>query len=335
MKRDELYFDLPHELIAQKPAEPRDSCRLMVLNRADHSIKDDLFYNIGNYLKSGDVLVFNESKVIPARLAGEKEVLLLKDLGGGRWEVLIRGGKEGERINFDEGLECEVVKKSGDVFEVQFNKSGLELLNLIEKIGQAPTPPYIKGVLNDKTLYQTVFAKEPGSAAAPTAGLHFTKALLGKLEDMGVKQEFVTLHVGLGTFQPIKTNRVEDHKIHTEWYSIDKEVLERIQQAKMRGNRIIAVGTTSVRVLETVFSKPAKFSSYPLSTISGETDIFIYPGYEFKIVDAMVTNFHTPYSSLLALVYAFAGQGFIQSAYQKAIEQGYRFFSFGDAMFIE
>lgn len=346
MDRSELFFNLPQELIAQTPSEPRDHCRLMVINRQDQSIRDDVFLHIGNYLRAGDVLVFNQSKVIPARLFASKpsggriEVLLLRRLSGAVWSCLY-GGKvvEGQALTFAGGVTAEVLSREGKDSRIQFSVDGPTFMEFLQTHGKMPTPPYIKEILKDAALYQTIFAKEEGSAAAPTAGLHFTQSLLDELSKKWISQEFVTLHVGLGTFQPVKTERVEDHPIHSEWYSIEPGVLARLKAAKQSGRRIVAVGTTSVRVLETVFSlviPTGVEGSNPLrETISGETSIFIYPGYQFKAVDALITNFHTPYSSLLALVYAFAGQELIRKAYKYAIDEKYRFFSFGDAMFIE
>lgn len=347
MKRSELFFDLPEDLIAQEPFEPRDHCRLMALNRKDRSIKHDRFFNIGDYLREGDVLVFNQSKVLPARLVGmnqngkKREVLLLKDLGNSEWEVLI-GGKTSlhDTILFQEKLTCTVLEKNEGAYRIKFDVSGVEFLKRLHEVGQAPTPPYVKKMLNDPELYQTVYAKELGSAAAPTAGLHFTQDLLDQLKQKGVQQEFVTLHVGLGTFQPVKTEIVEDHPIHSEWYSVDQDVYERLLLAKKEGRRIIAVGTTSVRVLETLFTdvipvKTGISSKILTNPLNGNTSIFIYPGYQFKAIDTLITNFHTPYSSLLALVYGFASEQLIKNAYQAAINEKYRFFSFGDAMIIE
>lgn len=343
MRRDELHFDLPQELIAQEPVLPRDACRLMVLHRATRSAEHKTFTEIFSYLQAGDVLVFNNSKVLPARIlakrgsGGRVEILLLRDLGGGVWQCLMGGKADtGERLSCSKNLAATVITRptaSTPTATVQFNKSGAALVRAIETIGTMPTPPYIKKTLKDPALYQTVFAQDPGSAAAPTAGLHFTQELIDRIIQKGVQQEFVTLHVGLGTFQPIKTDHVEDHPIHSEWYSLEAQTLQRLRQAKQEGRRIVAVGTTSVRVLETVFSDPSLRSQS--REISGETRIFIYPGYQFKAVDALITNFHTPHSSLLALVYAFAGQQFIRKAYDEAIQERYRFFSFGDAMFID
>jgi len=339
MDLSELHFDLPQELIAQQPVEPRDGCRLMVLEREKQTIKHDRFFNIGQYLQKGDVLVFNDSRVLPARLIGhrgtsKRELLLLKDLGQGKWEVMIRGKiKQGDKIDFPQDLSCEVLNHQKDVYHVQFNQTGQDFIQTTEQIGQTPTPPYIKQVVKDPEQYQTIYAKESGSAAAPTAGLHFTRELLDKLTELGIQQEFVTLHVGLGTFQPIKTEKIEDHQIHSEWYSILTDTYGRLLAAKSDGRRIIAVGTTAVRVLETIMSSDFQYLDED-GIITGETRIYIYPGYKFEAVNAMITNFHIPNSSLLALVYAFAGQDFIKRAYQEAIDKKYRFFSFGDAMII-
>ncbi|MBI4122351.1 MAG: tRNA preQ1(34) S-adenosylmethionine ribosyltransferase-isomerase QueA [Parcubacteria group bacterium] len=333
MERSQLFFDLPQALIAQTPVEPRDACRLMVLDRGAQTMKHDVFYNLSDYLRPDDVLVFNQSKVIPGRLmaskstGGKVEVLLLRNLGSGIWACLYGGKiKAGDGLAFEDGMTGRVLERAGEDSRIEFSLDGPAFMDFLNKHGQMPTPPYIKEVLKTPAAYQTIFAKEDGSAAAPTAGLHFTQNLLDQLAQKGIQQEFVTLHVGLGTFQPVKTERVEDHPIHSEWYSVDQKTLERLKQAKADGRRIVAVGTTSVRVLETVFGN---------QQTSGETNIFIYPGYQFKAVDALITNFHTPYSSLLALVYAFGGEAFIKTAYQQAIDQKYRFFSFGDAMLIQ
>jgi S-adenosylmethionine:tRNA ribosyltransferase-isomerase len=356
MERQELFFDLPADLIAQTPSNPRDACKLLLVDRHHQTLGDDIFFNLESRLKAGDVLVFNQSKVIPSRLVAKKEtgglveVLLLRDFGEGIWSCLYGGKvKEGAALDIH-GVRAEVLPRAGADSRIKLPLFGPALMNFLFAHGKMPTPPYIKELVKDQSEYQTVYAKEDGSAAAPTAGLHFTQDLLERLAKKGVQQEFVTLHVGLGTFQPVKAERVEDHQIHSEWYSIDQEVFKRLQQAKKEGRRIIAVGTTSVRVLETVFSvviptgveeslskaiPPLHSRSGRDDKITGETSIFIYPGYQFKAVDALITNFHTPYSSLLALVYAFAGQELIRKAYQHAIDKKYRFFSFGDAMFIE
>ncbi len=338
MKRSELFFELPQAFIAQEPVEPRDHCKLMVLDRQDQSIRHDRFFRLADYLREDDVLVFNQSKVLPARLIGAKgeakrEVLLLKEVASGAWQVLIKGRVEiGDIVAFPGGLEAEIIEKQETTFLVRFNKTGSEFFQTIQKIGLVPTPPYMKQFTGDPNLYQTVYAQTSGSAAAPTAGLHFTQQLLDALKEQGVQQEFVTLHVGLGTFQPIKTEIVEDHPIHSEYFEVDAGTIERLRTAKKEGRRIIAVGTTSVRVLETVFANSAW--AYGDTSRQGETAIFIYPGYKFQAVDALITNFHTPYSSLLALVFAFAGKEFILQAYEEAKKQDYRFFSFGDAMLI-
>lgn len=340
MRRDELYFDLPQELIAQEPMVPRDACRLMVLHREKQTVEHKQFFHIKEYLREGDVLVFNQSKVLPARLQGkledkDREVLLLNEKKIGEWEVMIGGKvKLGDIIIFSNNLSCTVQAKLDSTFVVTFSQTGQAFLQIIQAIGKAPTPPYVKKMLNDPELYQTVYAKQLGSSAAPTAGLHFTKELLIELQEQGVQLEFVTLHVGLGTFQPIKTETVEDHPIHSEFYTVETETAQRIKQAKEEGRRVIAVGTTSVRVLETMNITQASLDEVR-PTISGETNIFIYPGYTFNTVDGLITNFHTPYSSLMALVFAFAGKDFVLQAYKQAVEEKYRFFSFGDAMLIE
>jgi S-adenosylmethionine:tRNA ribosyltransferase-isomerase len=338
MNRQELFFDLPKELIAQEPAQPRDQAKLMVLDRLKQTIEHDRFFHLGQYLKAGDLLVMNQSKVLPARLFGKRdgehrEVLLLKEEAPGDWEVLVGGKvKIGDRIVFSNNLSCIIEERRDATFLARFSLIGPDFLQTLEVIGKVPTPPYIKKVLREADLYQTVYAKDLGSAAAPTAGLHFTKDLMLDLLKKGVQQEFVTLHVGLGTFQPIKSEKVEDHQIHSEWFSVSRDVYNKVRLAKKEGRRIIAVGTTSVRVLETIFQED--FPIPPEGEIKGETNIFIYPGYEWKVIDALITNFHTPYSSLLALVFSFGGQEYIKKAYQEAIGKKYRFFSFGDAMFI-
>lgn len=333
MDRSELYFDLPEALIAQTPAEPRDHCRLMVLDRASQAFSHRHFFDLPSLLREGDVLVFNQSKVFRARLNGKRasgggvEVLLLRHVGEQVWACLIgKKVREGEVLDFGDGLQGEVLPKRGHDSFVRLNKAVDEVFAITEKVGEVPLPPYIKQPVSESSQYQTVYASQTGSAAAPTAGLHFTPELLEKLRAQGVQPEFVTLHVGLGTFQPVKTSKVEDHPIHSEWYSVDSATWQRLQQAKKEGRRIIAVGTTSVRVLETLARKPDQ--------LHGETNLFIVPGFSFAIVDAMITNFHTPYSSLLALVYAFGGQEFMRQAYEEAVKERYRFFSFGDAMFI-
>jgi len=345
MDRQELFFDLPQNLIAQTPAQPRDLCRLMVVDRTSGAIRHKRFTDLVDELNRGDVLVFNQSKVLPARLFGYKdtggriEIVLLKDLGAGKWECLIGGRVAPQQsLRFSDGLSGTCLSHSDKKQPrlIQFDKQGSEFVQILESIGQMPTPPYVKSVLNDATLYQTVYAKEIGSAAAPTAGLHFTEQLIERIREKGIKLVFVTLHVGLGTFQPVQEQKVEDHHMHSEWFRVSVTDWQEIQQAKTRGNRVIAVGTTSVRILESL-ADDIRFKTYTRDqeSITGETNIFIRPGYDFRVVDALITNFHTPYSTLLALVYAFGGQAHMQAAYQIAVEEKYRFFSFGDAMFIQ
>ncbi|MCX6785638.1 MAG: tRNA preQ1(34) S-adenosylmethionine ribosyltransferase-isomerase QueA [Candidatus Komeilibacteria bacterium] len=341
MKLSDFNYNLPKELIAQKPAAPRDSSRLMVLDRNKKTIAHRHFYDIFDYLHQGDVLVLNNTKVFPARLFGKRkdtggkvEVFLLKDLGQGKWESLIgnRRKKLGQIIQFGKGLECEILKRVDEsVWQVKFNKQGQALEKLIEQLGKTPIPPYIKYQNAGPSLkqnYQTVFAKYKGSVAAPTAGFHFTKKLLARLKSRGVQIEYVTLHVGLGTFAPVKEPDVKRHKMHVEWARIDKGTAERLNSAKKEGRRIIAVGTTSVRTLES-FVKNNK-----LAAGNHWTNIFIYPGYKFKFINALITNFHLPKSTLLMLISALAGRNFILKAYQQATRKKYRFYSFGDAMFI-
>ncbi|WP_196593767.1 tRNA preQ1(34) S-adenosylmethionine ribosyltransferase-isomerase QueA [Pectinatus sottacetonis] len=332
-------YDLPEELIAQTPAEKRDHSRLMVLNRQEQSIGHEHFFNIKSLLKPGDTLVFNNTRVIPARLIGHRaetggkvEVFLLRRLNGNRWETLVKPGKKariGDCIKFGDELTCTIKEHTdfgGRVVEFFYKGIWEEIL---DRLGQTPLPPYIHEKLKDKERYQTVYAKENGSAAAPTAGLHFTKELLQELKDRGVNLEFITLHVGLGTFRPVNEKNIEDHVMHTEYFHIDEQTAQRITAAKKRGSRIIAVGTTSIRTLES-----AAFEDGTLPAKSGETGIFIYPGYKFKIVDGIITNFHLPKSTLIMLISAFAGREFVLKAYNIAVQERYRFFSFGDAMLI-
>lgn len=336
MKREELFFSLPKSFIAQQPVEPRDHCRLMIADPVTQAIEHKQFFHLLDYLRPGDVLVFNQSKVLPARLlarkrtGGEVEIVLLRDLGAGKWQCLIGGRVKPGMVLAVGDMQASVIESRENVWIITFNKSGDELVTAINRLGRLPTPPYIKQAVSDPAMYQTVYAKTVGSAAAPTAGLHFTQELLDKLVAKGVQTEFVTLHVGLGTFQPVKTDNVEKHAMHYEWFSVEAETWKRITQAKKEGCRIIAVGTTSVRVLETLAQKAPPATD----PIIGETNIFILPGYTFGLVDALITNFHTPYSTLLALVYAFGGTDFIRQAYTTAVAECYRFFSFGDAMFI-
>lgn len=340
MKKSDFYFDLPEELIAQTPTEQRDASRLLVMNKADGSVEHRMFSDILDYLKPGDCLVLNDSRVIPARLYGERitggaiEVLLLKDLGDDKWEALTKPGrktKKGETVYFgNKILKAHVVDEIDDGKRIlQFEYKGI-FLELLEKLGQMPLPPYIHEKLDNPERYQTVYSKNTGSAAAPTAGLHFTDELLDKIREKGVDTAFVTLHVGLGTFRPVKADLIEDHIMHSEYYEIPQDALDKIMKAKKNGGRIIAVGTTSCRTLESAFSENGE-----ISKISGNTDIFIYPGYKFKMVDAMITNFHLPESTLIMLISALAGREKVLNAYNIAISEKYRFFSFGDAMLIK
>ncbi len=341
MKTSDFYYDLPEELIAQDPLEDRASSRLLVLNKKTGEIEHTIFKNIKNYLKKGDCLVINNTKVIPARLIGEKEgsggkveFLLLKKISLDTWEIIVKPGKKargGARVSFGGGLlTAEVIEVLPDGNRiVKFFYDGV-FENVLDKLGQMPLPPYITHALKDKNRYQTVYAKNDGSAAAPTAGLHFTKELLTEIKEMGVYIAELTLHVGLGTFRPVKVDDVESHVMHSEYYKIDEENAEIINNAKKNGGRIISVGTTSTRVLETVADENGHMTAK-----SGETKIFIYPPYKYKIVDALITNFHLPESTLLMLVSALAGKENIDRAYKQAVEMKYRFFSFGDAMFIE
>lgn len=341
MKTSDFYYDLPEELIAQDPLEDRASSRLLVLNKKTGETEHTIFKNIKNYLKKGDCLVINNTKVIPARLIGEKEgsggkveFLLLKKISLDTWEIIVKPGKKargGARVSFGGGLlTAEVIEVLPDGNRiVKFFYDGV-FENVLDKLGQMPLPPYITHALKDKNRYQTVYAKNDGSAAAPTAGLHFTKELLTEIKEMGVYIAELTLHVGLGTFRPVKVDDVESHVMHSEYYKIDEENAEIINNAKKNGGRIISVGTTSTRVLETVADENGHMTAK-----SGETKIFIYPPYKYKIVDALITNFHLPESTLLMLVSALAGKENIDKAYKQAVEMKYRFFSFGDAMFIE
>ena len=340
MKTSDFIYDLPEELIAQTPLERRDSSRLLVLNKTTGETEHRHFYDLPEYLRGGDCLVLNDSRVIPARLFGVRptggavEVLLLKDLGGGRWECLTRPGKKmrpGTEASFGGGeLTCVVEDVlDGGNRVIRFSYEGI-FLEVLERLGQTPLPPYIKQQLDDPERYQTVYAREPGSAAAPTAGLHFTPELLEKIRAMGVEICFVTLHVGLGTFRPVQAEDVNEHKMHSEYCTIPPETAEIINRTKRNGGRVISVGTTSCRTLES-FAKP----DGTVEAGGGWTDIFIYPGYAFKCIDALVTNFHLPGSTLVMLVSALAGRENILNAYKTAVEMQYRFFSFGDAMLIK
>lgn len=338
MQLTDFDYHLPPERIAQHPIEPRDQSRLMVLNRKTETIEHRTFCDIIDYFEPGDTLVFNDTKVIPARLMGWKEttgahieVLLLKRLTGDEWEVLVKPGKKakpGTVIKFGDELVCEVLRGTdfgGRI--VRFSYEGI-FEEILDRLGEMPLPPYITEKLTDKNRYQTVYAREEGSAAAPTAGLHFTTKLLDTLREKGVQCVFITLHVGLGTFRPVNVEEITEHHMHSEYYSISAEAAEVINLAKQEGRRVIAVGTTAVRTLETA-AKNGRISSG-----SGWTDIFIYPGYEYQIINALITNFHLPKSTLLMLVSALASREFILRAYELAVAKEYRFFSFGDAMLI-
>ena len=333
-------YDLPEELIAQSPLEDRSSSKLLLLDKNTGKIKDETFKNIINYLHSGDTLVLNDTKVMPARLIGTKEetgavieILLLKDMGSDTWEVLSRPQKrlhKGDIVTFGEGqLKIEVIEKLNDgITHVKLIYSGI-LYEILDKLGTMPLPPYIHEKLADQSRYQTVYAKNVGSAAAPTAGLHFTKELLERIKEKGVEILYVTLHVGLGTFRPVAEENVLDHEMHSELYMITKEVAEKLNKAKQENRRIVAVGTTSTRTLESNITKYGCFKE-----TTEETKIFIYPGYKFIGIDALITNFHLPKSTLVMLVSALAGRNNILNAYKYAVNNKYRFFSFGDAMFI-
>ena len=333
------YF-LPEEQIAQVPAEPRDFSRLMVLSPKTQSIEHRHFYQLDEYLTDGDVLIFNDTRVIPARLigvrqptGGKTEVFLLRQLERDQWEVLVKPGRKmrvGSVITFGHELSCEVLAYTdfgGRI--VKFSYEGI-FEEILDRLGTMPLPPYIHETLQDPERYQTIYSREKGSAAAPTAGLHFTESLMDRLRKKGVHLGFVTLHVGLGTFRPVQVDEIEDHVMHSEFYSIPTETADLIRMAKQEGRRVIAVGTTSIRTLES-----AAVDHGMIEAKQGWTNIFIYPGYQFKIVDAVITNFHLPKSTLIMLVSAFAGREFTLKAYRTAVEENYRFFSFGDAMLIQ
>jgi len=339
-KTSDYYFDLPEELIAQDPLEDRSSSRLLVLNKKTGAVEHKTFTDILSYLKEGDCLVLNNTKVIPARLLGVKEdtgaaveVLLLKRHEKDVWEGLVKPGKKlrpGARMSFGDGLlkaeVLEVVEEGNRLIRFEYEGIWEEVL---DKLGEMPLPPYITHKLQDKNRYQTVYAKYEGSAAAPTAGLHFTKELLETIEQRGIKIAYVTLHVGLGTFRPVKVDNVKEHHMHTEYYQVTREAADIINATKANGGRVICVGTTSCRTIESAADENGH-----LSECCDNTDIFIYPGYQFKVMDNLITNFHLPESTLVMLVSALAGRENVLSAYEKAIEEKYRFFSFGDAMFI-
>ena len=340
MKTSDFFYDLPEELIAQDPLEDRTASRLLVLNRETGAVEHKIFSDVIDYLNEGDCLVINNTRVIPARLIGEKEgtggkveVLLLKRRANDVWETLVKPGKKlkpGAKITFGDGrLRAEVLEvvEEGNRL-VKFYYEGI-FEEILDSLGEMPLPPYITHKLEDKEMYQTVYAKFDGSAAAPTAGLHFTKELLNKIEEKGIKIASITLHVGLGTFRPVKVDDVNNHHMHTEWYEVNAEAADIINETKRNGGRVICVGTTSCRTIESV----ADENGY-MKAKTGETDIFIYPGYKFKIMDGLITNFHLPESTLVMLVSAFAGKENVLSAYETAVKEKYRFFSFGDAMIL-
>ena len=340
MKRQDFYYELPEELIAQDPLEDRQSSRLLVLDKESGAISHRIFREITDYLKEGDCLVINDTKVIPARLIGSREgtnakieILLLKRKENNVWETLVKPGKKakvGTRISFGEGLltgeVIDIVEEGNRL--IRFTYEGI-FEEILDQLGQMPLPPYITHQLEDKNRYQTVYAVNTGSAAAPTAGLHFTPELLKKIEEKGVAIARVTLHVGLGTFRPVKVDEITDHHMHSEFFRIDEEAAEKINHAKDTGNRVICVGTTSCRTIESAADEKGR-----LKACSGWTEIFIYPRYRFKVLDCLITNFHLPESTLIMLVSALAGRENVLRAYEEAVKEGYRFFSFGDAMYI-
>ena len=339
MKKSDFYYELPQELIAQTPVEPRTSSRLMVIDRGKKSVTDSGFVDLIDHLKEGDCLIMNDTRVLPARIFGTRrdtgsvvEFVLLKEKGNCVWECLAGPGKKakpGKIFDFGNELSCEVtdVTEEGNRI-VEFKCNGV-FYDVLDRVGQVPLPPYITEKLQDKERYQTVYSKELGSAAAPTAGLHFTNEYIEKIKQKGVKVGFVTLHVGLGTFRPVKADEITDHKMHSENYYIPQVTADLINETKKNGGRVICVGTTSCRTLESAASKGE------ICECSDDTEIFIYPGYKFKCMDALITNFHLPESTLIMLVSAFAGYDLTMSAYNHAVDEKYRFFSFGDAMFIE
>jgi len=339
MKTHDFYYDLPEELIAQTPLEKRDTSRLMVLDRQSGAVSHKHFYDIIDYLQPGDCLVMNDSRVLPARLLGHRptggavEVLLLRDLGGKRWECLCKPGRKmqvGNEVIFGDGeLTATVAEVQEDGNRVvEFHYDGI-FLEVLERLGKMPLPPYIKAELQDQERYQTVYSREVGSAAAPTAGLHFTNELLDKIREKGIKTAFVTLHVGLGTFRPVKAENILEHHMHSELCMMSAETAKLLNETKRNGGRVICVGTTSCRTLESLVNEDGSFEAK-----SKWTEIFIYPGYSFKAMDGLITNFHLPESTLVMLVSAFAGREHVLSAYAQAVAERYRFFSFGDAMCI-
>lgn len=340
MKTEDFDYELPSELIAQTPLEKRDSSRLLILDKETGNIEHKHFNNIIDYLNPGDVLVLNDTKVIPARIIGTKtdtnaviELLMLKDKGNDNWEVLCKPAKRvkiGTVVKFSDKLSAECIGLGEEGIRLfKFIYDGI-LLEILDELGEMPLPPYIHEKLKDKDRYNTVYAKNLGSAAAPTAGLHFTKELMKQIEEKGIKIEYVTLHVGLGTFRPVNVENITDHKMHSEFYMMSKETAIELNKAKKENRRIISVGTTSTRTLESIMNLYGEFKE-----CSGWTDIFIYPGYEFKAIDALITNFHLPKSTLVMLVSALAGRDNIMNAYKEAVRKEYRFFSFGDSMFIK
>lgn len=339
MEVSEFRYELPEELIAQTPIQKRDTSRLMVLDRKAKTIEHKIFKDILDYLQPGDCLVRNNTKVIPARLYGKKdtganvEFLLLKQIQNNTWEVMVRPGRKllkGTKVTFGDGLLTATIQEvlEGGNRKVEFEYEGI-FNEILDKIGLMPLPPYIKENLKQKDRYQTVYAKYEGSAAAPTAGLHFTNELLEEIKKKGVEIANVTLHVGIGTFRPVKVKTIEEHNMHSEHYYIKQEDADKINKAKQNGKRVIGIGTTSCRVLESIANEQGQVKEY-----EGDTNIFIYPGYKFKCIDALITNFHLPESTLIMLVSALAGKEYIMEAYKQAVSQKYRFFSFGDAMFI-
>ncbi len=339
MKTSDFYYDLPEELIAQTPIEPRNASRMMVLDRSAGDLKHKIFKDLPEFLKPGDCLVLNNTRVLPARLYGTRidtgavvEFVLLKQHDLLTWEVLAGPGKkakEGYKFKFSDELSCEVSKVLDDGNRIiKFNCEG-EFFSVLDRVGQMPLPPYIKEKLKDKERYQTVYSKELGSAAAPTAGLHFTNEMLDDLKEKGIKIAYVTLHVGLGTFRPVKVENITEHHMHTEHYSISDETAKIINETKKNGGRVICVGTTSCRTVESAMQKFGE-----IKQCSDDTGIFIYPGYKFKCMDGLITNFHLPESTLIMLVSAFAGYENTMNAYKAAVEEKYRFFSFGDSMVI-
>lgn len=341
MKVEDFDYYLPEELIAQTPLVKRDESRLLVLDKETGKVEHKKFYDIIDYLNPGDTLVLNDTKVLPARLIGTKEetgavieILLLKNIEGDKWECLVKPArriKEGTIVSFGDGklkAKCCGVFDAG-IRHFELIYSGI-LMEILEELGTMPLPPYIHEKLEDQSLYQTVYAKEVGSAAAPTAGLHFTEELLEKIKDKGINIAYVTLHVGLGTFRPVSVENIEEHEMHSEFYSMSSEVAKLLNETKKSGHNIVAVGTTSTRTLETIATKYGEFRE-----CNGWTNIFIYPGYEFKGIDKLITNFHLPKSTLVMLVSALAGRENILNAYKIAVDDKYRFFSFGDAMFIK